>query len=97
MRYLISIVLVLAVWSGCKGGEGEKCVQSADCAGGLTCYDEEKRCQTPKYIKEMADARIAVIEAQALADEKCSGKFDCIKHGKCTTKDGKCIATSDAD
>ena len=90
-----------------KGKEGDKCKGQEDCEFGFSCAKDDKTCQTPQTIGCRERESACALEGRCYGEKsgRCIAKFpaDCKKskvcknEGRCTAKDGKCIAATRAD
>lgn len=107
----IGLMIALSCVVGCKAGQGDPCETSVDCQSGLVCfapagaetsffdsatfaelepYLEAQTCVGPDDLAEAAKSKSA-------AAVNCRDQYACKKKGACTSVDGVCVATSDAD
>jgi hypothetical protein len=77
-----SILLVIALWFGCKQQRGERCQLHDDCAAGLTCV-----------LSAGATCLMGgTCQPERAAGKRCSLSSDCASGFTCTTVD-MCVET----
>ncbi len=106
---ILALLLLLIPLAGCKAGQGDRCAKSEDCGTGLVCFAPTEaqgsfiKARSYADLEPYLDAYTCVTPedlaeaAQAFADARCRARVLCKDFGRCTEKDGSCIATRDAD
>jgi hypothetical protein len=90
-----------------KGKEGDKCNSQEDCEFGFSCAKDDKTCQTPQTIDCRSRERVCLWEGRCYAAERggCMAKSDadckkakiCEGEGRCSARDGRCVAATRED